>query len=77
MARSRAFAANGTERLLLNMDDQSKSVAIAFDAIQDQNVRAWKKGLRMARGRCHRSPTLKHLGPNVFYAELHQERGRA
>jgi len=77
MSSVRAFSANRTDGLLLNMDDQAKSVGVALDAIQDHDVRAWKKGLRMARGRCHRSPSLKHSEANVFYAELHQICGRA
>ena len=69
MTRSRAFAANGTDRFLLNVDNKPESIGVAFNAIQNQNVRAWKKGLRMAWRKCHRSPTLKHFRLTLFYAD--------
>jgi hypothetical protein len=66
MAGSGAFAANGADRYLLNVNNQADSIAITFNAIQDQNVRTGQKRLRMAWGRCHRSPTLKHLRSDLF-----------
>src|SRR5262249_6959094 len=66
VSRVRAFSANRTHGLLLNMDDQPKSVSVALDPIQDQDVRAREKGLRMARGRHHRSPSLNILGLTCF-----------
>ena len=77
MARGRALPANRTGGLLLKMDDQTESVSVALNAIQNQEVRAREKRLRMARGRCHRSPSLKHSLPNVSYPGLHQNCGRA
>jgi hypothetical protein len=59
------------------MDNQDESVGVALNALQNQNVRARKKRLRMARGRSHRSPRLEHSLLNVFYAGLHQICGRA
>lgn len=77
MTRSRAIAANRTSRLLLDMDEKPESFGVAFNAIENQDVTAWKQGLRMAQERCHRLSTLKHLDLNVFYAGLHQICGRA
>jgi len=56
---------------------QSKMIPISFNAVENQNGGVRQKGLRMARGRCHRSLSLKHNRYNVFYAELHQNCGRA
>jgi hypothetical protein len=51
------------------MNSQPESVGISFDVVQYQDARIWEKGLRMACGRCHRSPRLKHFIYNTFYAE--------
>jgi len=51
------------------MNPQSESVGVTVDLVQYQNARIWEKGLRMACGRCHRSPRLKHFIYNAFYAE--------
>ena len=75
--RSRHFATARADGFLLNMDDQSESVSVAFNTIQNQNVRAREKGLRMARGKCHRSKSLKQFRPILFWGRLHQNRGRA
>ncbi len=58
---TRDLAADRTGGLLLNTDPQQKSVHVLVNPVQDQNVRVREKGLRMARGRCHRFPTLKHF----------------
>jgi hypothetical protein len=58
---SRNFAAARTDWLLLNMNEWAKPVLIPFDAVQDEHAWVWKKGLRMARGRCRRSYSLKHF----------------
>ena len=44
---------------------------------QDQDVGARKEGQRMARGRSHCSPHLKHSYPNVSYTGLHQNCGKS
>jgi hypothetical protein len=59
-AESASILRKPDRRALLNMDHQPKSVGVALNPIQDQNVRARKKGLRMARGSRHRSLRLKH-----------------
>src|SRR3954451_21963826 len=41
MPRSGSFAAKRADGLLLNVDHQTESVSIAFDAIQDQSARVW------------------------------------
>jgi hypothetical protein len=43
VTRSGAFAANGTDRSLLDIDNEPESIGVAFDAIQNQQIRAWKK----------------------------------
>ena len=69
MPRLRHFTAERTGWVLFNMNPQSESVGVTFDAVQYQNARIWEKGLRMACGRCHRSQRLKHFIYNMFYAE--------
>ena len=59
MPRSRNVAAERAGRLLLHVNPQSELIRLPFDVIQNQNARVWEQGLRMAWGRCHRSPKLK------------------
>ena len=49
------------------MHHQADPVGIAFDSIQNQDVWVRKEGLRMARGKCHRSQSLKQLGLILFW----------
>jgi len=57
--RSRGFATQRTDRHLVDMHDKAESVGVAFDAIENQDVRAWKKGLRMAVGEVPLLPKTK------------------
>jgi hypothetical protein len=45
---------------LLDVDLQSEPISLSFNVVQDQNVGVWDKGLRMARGSCHRLSSLNH-----------------
>jgi hypothetical protein len=56
------MAAERAVRLLLQVNLQPELARLPFDVIQNQNTRVWEKGLRMAGGRCHRPPSLKHFG---------------
>jgi hypothetical protein len=60
MLGSRHLAAERADWFLLDVNSQSESVYISFDAVQYQNVGVWEKRLRMAWGRCHRQNILKH-----------------
>ena len=75
VSRSRAFSANRTDGLCPTWTTKAESVGVALNPIQNQNVRAGKKGLRMARGAS--LPKAKHSWYHVFYAGLHQNCGRA
>jgi hypothetical protein len=59
--RSRNAAAEGTGRLLLDVNPQSEPVRLPLDMVQNQDVRIWKKGLRMARGEVPSLPQLKTI----------------
>ena len=74
---SRHLVADRTYRLLLDANHQSKSIGFAFDAVQNQDVGSGQQSLRMARGRCHRSQSLKHSNHELFRQRLHQKCGRA
>jgi len=74
MARLRAFLTKRTDGILLNMDDEAESVSVAFDSIEDQDVRTRKKGLRMAR---QSLPKTKTFFIERVCEGLHQNCGRS
>src|SRR5581483_7603266 len=75
VTRSRGLAAQRTRWLLLYMPNHSESVRFPVDAVQNHNVGVRKKGLRMARGRCHCPTSLKHSYTQLFGSVLHQNCG--
>jgi hypothetical protein len=77
MPRGRAFPAKWAHGRLLEMDHQPKSIGIALNPIQDQNVRARKKRFANGSGETPSLHKAKHLGSNVFYTGLRQICGRA
>ena len=67
--------------LAARADFECESVLIAIDTVEEQDLGVRKNRLRMARGSCHRFPSLKHLMVKLFGSiqatTLHQNRGRA
>ena len=67
MAGSGHLTTERTLWLLLDVDHESESVCMSFDAVQHQNAGIGEKGLRMARGRCHRPQSLEHSEDKVSW----------
>src|SRR5205823_4575664 len=82
VAGARKFATGrATRQLAARADFECESVLIAIDTVEEQDLGVRKNRLRMARGSCHRFPSLKHLMVKLFGSiqatTLHQNRGRA
>jgi hypothetical protein len=66
MARTGDPATAGTLGILARANVERESTFVTLDAFKSQGLRVGKYRLRMARGSCHRFPSLKHFRALLF-----------